>query len=272
MPCPEQPEDRTMRAVFAAVMLALGALSAHAASPFDGVWIDELKTQMGDAGSDVYLIANGIYNCTSCSPPRAYPADGKARPVPGDTSVITELVSIAGPLAIKTRIVGPHMIRDTTMTVAADDQTAAYVSLDKWPGRPKLLRTQYLAKRVAPSPPGAHAASGSWLGIAYIEVPEDYRSVDLHEADGVFTRSNFRHGHYAAKIEGPAVLLTGDGQDVYMAQVHAPDARTRVETILLKGKPVVERTYRISEDGQSLLTAVREPGNDNVFSTTSHRK
>ena len=261
-----------MKAVVVAIALALSAVSAHAASPFDGLWVDDLKTQMGDAGSDIYLSANGAYRCDSCSPPRAYPADGKPRPIPGDTSVITESVTIAGPRVIVTRIVGPDMIRETTMTVAPDDRSATYVALDKWPGRTKRLRTEYLARRTAPAPAGAHPASGSWLGVAYVEVPEDYRSVDLRESDGLFTRSNFRHGHYTAKIDGPAVLVTGDGQNIYEAQIRAPDARTRVETILLKGKPVVERTYSLSKDGASMVTAVSEPGDSNFFSTTSHRK
>jgi hypothetical protein len=227
---------------------------------------------MGDAGSDIYLIANGVYRCASCSPPRAYPADGKPRPIAGDSSVITEAVTIAGPRAIVTRTVGPDMIRETTMTVAPDGQSATYLSLDKWPGRPKRLRTEYLAKRTAPAPAGAHATSGHWRGVAYIEVPEEYRSVDLQEGGGDFTRSNFRHGRYTAKIDGPPAMITGDGRDIYMAQVRAPDARTRVETVLLKGKPVVERTYRLSEDGKSMVTEVREPGDNNVFSTTSRRK
>ena len=67
-------------------------------------------------------------------------------------------------------------------------------------------------------------------------------------------------------------MITGDGQNLYMAQVRAPDARTRIETVLLRGKPVVERTYRLSDDGESMVTEVRERGDNNVFSTTSHRK
>jgi hypothetical protein len=157
------------------------------------------------------------------------------------------------------------------MTVAPNDQTATYVSLDKWPGRSKRLRTEYVAKRVAPAPAGAHAVSGSWLGVRYVEVPVEYRSVDLKEANGQFTRSNFRHGHYTAKIGGPAAPVTGDGKDIYEALLRAPDARTRIETILLNGKPLVERTYRLSADRKSMVTTVRDPKEAAEFSTTSHR-
>jgi hypothetical protein len=164
------------------------------------------------------------------------------------------------------------MIRETTMTVAPNDQSATYVSLDKWPGRPKRLRTKYLAKRVASAPAGSLAVSGSWIGVAYLEVPEEYRAVALKEADGHFTRSNFRHGHYMAEIGGPAVQLTGDRQDIYKAMVRAPDARTRVETILLNDRLVLERTYSLSADGNSMETAVHDPTDGHIFRTTSHRK
>lgn len=261
-----------MRATILATALALGSTPTHASSPFDGHWVDDLKTQMGQAGFDNYLVAKGIYKCESCRPPRSYPADSKMRPVPGDPSVISESAKVAGPRTIIIRVVDHEMTRETTMTVAPDDQTATYVALDEWPGLTKLLRTQYVAKRVAPAPQGSHAASGSWLGLRYVEVPEEYRSVDLKETNGEFTRSNFRHGHYTARIGGGAVPVSGDGKGIYEALVRAPDARTRIETILLKGKPVAERSYKLSEDGKSLVTTVRDPQDGSSFSTTSHQK
>ncbi|HEX3423866.1 MAG TPA: hypothetical protein VHS33_10770 [Sphingomicrobium sp.] len=255
-----------------AAALVLSGASTHAASPFDGLWVDDLQTQMGEAGFDTYVVANGGYACDSCRPPRNYPADGKMRSVPGDNSVLSESVTVTGPRTIVTRIVDREMTRETTMTVAPDDKTATYVSLDKWPSRTKRLRTEYVAKRVAPSPPGANAVSGSWLGIRYLEVPVEYRSVNLKQTGNSFTRSNFRHGRYTAVIGGPPVLLTGDGQSTYKARVRAPDPRTRVETILLNGKPVVERTYRLSFDGKSMVTTVRDPKSGHVYSITSHRR
>jgi hypothetical protein len=255
-----------------AAALAFSGASAMAASPFDGLWVDDLKTQMGEAGFDKYLIANGTYRCDSCQPPRNYPADGKMRAIPGDPSVISESVTIAGPRTIVTRVLDHEMMRETRMTVAPDGRTATYVAFDKWPTRTKRLRTEYVAKRVAPAPSGSHTASGSWLGLRYVAVPEEYRSVDLKEANGLFTRSNFRHGHYTAKVGGPAVPVSGDGKDIYEAMVRAPNERTRIETILLNGKPLVERTYKLSADGKSMVTTVRDPNDGSTFSATSHRK
>lgn len=260
----------------AAVLSLLGPLPAAAAppaaGPFDGTWVEDLNTQMGEAGFDTYLVANGVYGCKSCQPPRSYPADGKMRPVAGDTSVLSESAIVTGPRTLVTRIVDHEMTRETTMIVAAGGNSATYVSLDAWPGRARRLRTEYRATRVAPAPPGAHPVSGSWRGVAYVAAPEEYRSVTLHDAGGLFSRSNFRHGRYTARIGGPPVPVTGDGKNIYQAAVRAPDPRTRVETISLAGKVAVERTYALSPDGRALTTTVRNAGGGQPFSIVAHRK
>lgn len=261
----------TVRAAIFALTLAFGS-PAYAESPFDGRWVDDLDTQMGQAGFDTYLVSGGTYRCSSCHPAREYPADGKMRPVADDPSIIAESVSIAGPRTIVTHVVDHEMERETTMTVAPDGRTATYLSLDRWPGHATPLRTEYVARRIAPAPANSNAVSGSWQGLRYVDVPVEYRSVDLAEADGRFTRTNFRHGHYTATIGGPAAPVTGDGKNIYQATVRAPDAMTRIETILLNGKPLVERSYRLSEDGKTMTTTVRNPADNSVFQTTSRRK
>ena len=261
---------------FAALATTHGAAASapkvNVDSPFNGLWIDELKTQMGEAGFDEYLIANGTYKCGSCTPPRSYPADGKLRPVLGDSSVISEGVVVTGPRSIRTETLARDMLRTTTMTVAHDGLTATYIALDKWPGEPKPLRTEYLARRVAPAPAGSHQASGSWQGIRYVAVPEEYRSVTLTEVGNSFARSNYRHGHYNVTIGGLPAIVLGDGQNTLKAYVRAPDVRTRVETISQDGKPLVERTYHLSADLSLMTTTVLNTKDGSVFSTTSHKK
>jgi hypothetical protein len=134
------------------------------------------------------------------------------------------------------------------------------------------LRTKYVAKRVAAAPESAHPVSGSWLGLRYVAVPQEYRSVRLKEANGQFTRIDFRHGQYTAKIGGPPAPVTGDGKGIFKAAVAAPNTNTRVETISLNGKLLVERTYSLSTDGKSLVTTVRNPQDGSSFTTTSHRQ
>jgi hypothetical protein len=255
----------------AALAFALAAGAAQAASPFDGTWVDDLDSQTGVDHVDVYLVAGGTYHCDSCVPPRAYPADGVARPVAGDPGVVSESVRVAGPRSIVTRIVGPDMIRETTMTVAADDRTATYVSLDDWPGRASGLRTEYLARRIKPAPPGAHPVSGSWQGVRYTAVPEEYRSITLIDTAEGLSRSSFRRGRYTARYGGPPAPIEGVTGG-YQVEVGRPDPNTRTETILLAGKPLTERTFRLSPDGQAMETTVKDLAGGGVFRATSHRR
>jgi hypothetical protein len=247
------------------------APAARAGGPFDGLWVDDLATQADPGHADVYLVADGRYRCDSCIPPRAYAADGKDHPVPGDCDTLSESVTVTGPRSIVTRIVGTDMVRETTMTVAPDDSTATYVSLDRWPGRTDLLKTEFLARRVAPAPAGAHPVSGSWLGVRYIDVPVPYRSVEFSQDGDRLTRSTFRHGHYTAVLGGPPVVLRGAAGDRLTVTVRQADARTLVETVLSEGKPATERTYRLSADGKALETTVHSFAGDRMFTITAHR-
>jgi len=253
----------------AAMSVATGA--ATASSPFDGRWIDDLKTATGDQSTDVYRVDRGLYICNSCSPKRSYPSDGKLRPVTGDPSV-SEATSIIGPRSIMTRTIGRDMVRETTMTVSEDNRTATYIALDKWPDRRRRLLTKYIAKRVAPSPLGSHLVSGSWLGLAYVVVPEEYRSIDLKDTGADLSFNNLRHGHYTARYGGPPVTLHLPGDDTYTVSVRKPDEQSRMQSIFHNGELVSERTYSISADGRSLRTTVRHPKDGTVISYTAHKK
>ena len=59
-----------LKALVLAGAFALVGARAEARSPFDDLWVAALDTQMGQAGFDDYLVADGIYKCQSCRPPR----------------------------------------------------------------------------------------------------------------------------------------------------------------------------------------------------------
>jgi hypothetical protein len=256
----------------AGAVWAFAAGIARAESAIDGVWIADLSTQALSPNPDIYLVADGQYRCDSCSPPRAYRADGHPHPVPGDAEVITESVRVAGPRSIITHIVSPAMDRVTTMTVAADDRTATYVSIDHRPGIVGPLRTEYLARRTAPAPAGAHPVSGSWQGVRYVSVPEPLRTIELHEAGGALTYSVPLGVRYTAAYGGAPVVVQGPYGGKVMAAVRRLDDRTVQETRTDDGKVAFIRTFTVSADGRSLEVTTTVPATGATFRATSHRK
>jgi hypothetical protein len=233
--------------------------------------VSDLDTQSG-LPTDIYLVANGSYRCDSCTPPRAYPADGRPRPVPGDPQVTSESVTIAGPRTIVTRIDGSTLARVTTMAVSADGLTATYTSNDRRPGVKGPLRTVYVARRTAPAPAGAHPVSGTWQGIRYVAVPEQVRTTELH-VDG--NRLTYRHplGYgFTATFGGGFVPVRGPYRTPMLAAVRRIHARTIEETRRSGGRIVLVRTYTLSEDGRTLEIAGTDPATGQTFRITAHRK
>lgn len=261
-----------MRAVLRAIAcMLLASAPAEAGSIFDGDWIADLDTQSG-LPTDIYLVRDGQYACQSCSPPRAYPADGILRPVPGDPDQTSEAVRITGPRQIITHIVGSALDRTTTMTVAPDDRTATYVSIDRRPGISAALRTSFLARRLAAAPPGAHAVSGTWQGVRDLSVPAELRTVTLH-LDGDTL-------HYSTPL-GTAFSTKLGGDFVPVRSAHAADVQAAVrqigdrqieERVMVAGKVVLIRIFTVSRDGRSMETASTDLATGTVFRATSRRQ
>jgi hypothetical protein len=254
----------------AILALALMAGAAQAKSPLDGVWLADLDSQAMPRQVDVYLVRDGRYRCDSCAPPRSYPADGKLRKVEGDPEGSSESVTITGPRTMVTHIVAPSIDRTTTMTVAPDGRTATYVSLDTRPDVKGLLRTEYLARRTAEAPAGAHPVSGSWQGVRYVAVPAQLRTTELHDDGRSFSYSVPIGVRFTAEFGGPPVPVEGPYGGKVLVQVKRIDARTVEETRTEDGKVTLMRTYTASPDGSSLQTVSKNPQIGSVFKITSH--
>jgi hypothetical protein len=255
----------------AATAVALLVAAPAIAGPFTGTWVADLNSQAG-LGKDIYVVTNGYYSCDSCTPPRHYPADGKLRRIVGDPAVNFESVTITGPRTIVTRLLEKAMTRTTTMTVAADDRTATYVSIDHRRAIEQPLKTVYLARRVAPAPVGAHAVSGTWQGIAYESVPELIRTTELREEPGSFTYRVPIGAAYTARIGGRPGPLRGAGTDGQAAAVKRFGPHKIVETRTRKGQVIMVRTFTLSRDGKILTMFSQYPETHSTFTISAHRK
>ena len=262
------------------VLLTLAALAgstlpergyAQARSPFDGSWVADLDTQSG-LPTDVYLIRDGHYSCTSCEPPRAYPADGELRPVPGDPDRTSEAVRISSPSEIVTHIVGSALDRTTTMTVAPDGRTATYVSIDHRPGIAAAIRTEYIARKTGPTLSKAHIASGTWKGVRYVAVPEELRTTTMQVVGNKLM--------YSTPL-GTSFTATFGGDFVPVRSAHAADVQVAVrrtapsqiqERVRQKGKEVLVRVFTVRPDGRSMETASTDLTQGTTFRVTSRLK
>jgi hypothetical protein len=251
----------------AAALIAAG--QAGAGSPITGNWVADLDSQQG-LPTDVYLVRDGTYSCESCTPPRRYPADGRLRPVAGNPAV-SEAATIVDSRTLATRTVQPDLDRVTRMKVARDGQSATYVSIDRRPGIKDPLRTEYLARRTAPAPAGAHAASGTWQGVRYVSVPVQLRTTILTD-DG--ERLSYRTGtgySYSAAYGRGFVPIRGPYDGSLSVSVRRDGPNRVVEIRRQGGSDVQRRTYTVSSEGR-LEIATTNLATGNTFRVTARRR
>jgi hypothetical protein len=261
-----------MRGLLLLTAFSSAPVAAAAAFPasFTGTWVAELDTQSG-LGIDHYLVAKGTYTCSSCNPPRSYPADGKLHRIAGSPEPTQESVTVKGPRTIVTRIVEPSIRRVTTMSVASNGRTATYVSIDHRPGISQALKTVYLARRVAPAPKGALAVSGAWQGVRYVSVPELIRTTKLRDDGRHFTYRVPIGVRYDALFGGGFVPIHGPYKNM-VAAVERLSPRKVVETRKQDGKVVLVRAFTLSPDGRQLRVESKNPETNSTFTITAHRK
>lgn len=253
-----------------AACCVLAGTPAPAKTPFDGDWVADLDAETGLA-TDIYLVGDGRYTCASCAPPRAYPADGTPHPITGDPDVVLEAVTITGPRTIVTHIVGPPLDRTTTMTVAADDQTATYVSIDHRPGIEVALRTEYLARRTAPAPAGAHPVSGHWQGVRYVSVPALVRTTALRLVGDALSYATPLGTSYTARLGGDYVPVRTARKSSLTVAVRRTGARGIEQKIKRGGQVVEVRTFTVAPDGRSMEIATIDTGQRTTFRSISRR-
>jgi hypothetical protein len=219
----------------------------------------------------VYVVKDGLYSCDSCEPRRRPPADGRLRPVPGAPGT-SESVAIVDRTTLSTRIVQPDLDRTTRMRVARGGRTATYVSIDRRPGIRGPLRTEYLARRVAPGPAGSHAVSGTWKGVRYVSVPVELRTTILTERGDTLSYRTGTGYSYTARYGGPFVPIEGPYDGSLSVAVRKDGPFRVVETRRRGGRDVQVRTYAVARDGRRLEMATTDLATGTTFRVAARKQ
>ena len=145
------------------------------------------------------------------------------------------------------------------------------MAIDKRTDVPGRLRTEYVAERIAPSPPGAHAVSGRWRGLRYVSVPDSYRLKSFRQDGARLTVSSPRGGAYSANLDGPFEPI-GAADGKASVAFRQTDPRTIIETFKDGDKVAQVRTYALSPDLRSLEITTTDAATGVIFRSSSYRK
>jgi hypothetical protein len=220
------------------VTALFGAAPAWAADPFDGTWKVDVSSAKLSPKPDVWMIKDGVYSCSTCTPAVKVPADGKPHAVPGHDYYDMMAVSIVDPHTVSYRYMRDgKLVTESTDTASADGKslTSSWKSDDN--PKHEMIAGKGVMARVAPGPSGSHAVSGSWRRTNDVELSDQVVTIMLNKVGDVLTMKQPTGETYTATIGGAMAPIEGDPAGT-MVKLTREGANTVVETDYRKGKPV----------------------------------
>jgi hypothetical protein len=241
-----------MRTLLPTLILVLSPLAALAGSAFDGTWKTNLESFKATGKPDVYLLADGEYTCSSCSPELKVKADGAEHKVSGHAYYDTASVKITGPNSDELKLKqGDKLNVHFVDTVSADGGTLT-TKVTNYTGK-EPVTAELTAKRVAAGPAGSHPISGSWQQQGF--GGDDLgRTVQYSMTTDGF-QMHWNGQSYDAKFDGKEYPVTNDPGKTTVS-LKKIDNSTVEETDRRQGKVVDEYRLTVSKDGKTI--AVRD--------------
>lgn len=235
-----------MRIISAALLLAPAA--ALASSALDGTWKLRASSMKTTGKPDVYVVADGMYSCSSCVPEVKVKADGSDQKVSGHPYYDTVAAKVLSPTSVQIiQKKDGKTITDLTYSVSADGKTLTGKVIDH--SGTKTANVTFTETRVAAGPAGAHAMSGSWLGAVS---DADATAGTVHyamSADGFSMKWNGQA--YDAKFDGKEYPVTGDPGHTSV-KLRRIDDDTVEETDYRMGKMTDEIRLAAAKDGKTI--------------------
>jgi hypothetical protein len=234
--------------IFLAALLLVPAAALAGSSSFDGTWKMRVDSVKFGGKADSFLLADGIFTCSSCDPALKVPADGADHPVSGHAYYDSVTVKVVNPMTIeiiyhRAGKVSSHDI----LTVSADGKTltdkfANFDGTQEASGRA-------IEKRLGAGPAGAHAISGEWQVNQF--TANQAASTVSYEMTGEHFKMKANGQSYDAKFDGQEYPVVGDPGHTTVT-LKRIDANTVEETDHRQGKVTDVIRLATAADGKSL--------------------
>jgi hypothetical protein len=221
-----------------------------AKSVFDGTWRPDPQRFGPTRKPDIFELANGVYDCQSCTPPYKVKADGLDQRVAGNPYYDTISITIIDDRTLaKTAKKGGKPVMESKVVVSADSatQTERQTMYDMSP-RPIEMTGRYT--RVSAGPPGSHRISGAWR-LTEADVSNHAEDTIFEINGNTLSMSDVMGRSFLAKLDGADAVYKGSDE---FSSVSAKliDSRTIDESDKKAGKVVKITRWSIEPDGKTM--------------------
>lgn len=224
--------------------------TSAAAAGIDGTWKADITSAKFDQKPDQFVLADGKYDCKTCTPPYSVAADGAFHPVADhpyfdQTSVkVVDDKTVQFASKLKGRDVG-----GSTFKVSADGKTLGIDWKDTSIANAPPSTGHTDETRVAAGPAGSHAISGSWMPSKVQNINAEALTVTYKTDGDVLHMSSPSGTSYDAKLDGTDTPIKGDPAGTTASVKKLSDGSYQ-ETDKRAGKVVWVGTYTVGSDGK----------------------
>ena len=203
-----------------------------------------------DSKPDEYLLQDGKFTCSTCTPPLTLAADGAFHPVSGRSYADSMAMKVVDDRTVtETAKKDGKVVDETRYSVSPDDKTLTVNFTDSSVAGAAPVTGQMTQTRTAEAPDGAHALSGSWKTDKYDKMSDAGLTV-TYKLDGDTLHMTSPDGSsYDAKLDGTEAPVEGDLGGTSVSVTKTGDNAFQ-ETAKRDGKVVSVRDYSVGADGK----------------------
>ena len=259
-----------MKSFFSLLLLLPTTLLAQ--SPFDGTWVAKLEMAQLPDSQEVYLLQNGIYECSSCVPKIKVNADGKDYPIAGSPYFSTVSIRVLDNNSMElTEKQGSKIVYSETDTVSQDGQTLVQKVTDSAAASGEAITGEKTYVRLGILPPNANAISGAWQARKVNITSENGITVTYRSTPGGLQALNPGGEGYDAKFDGKEYLVHGDPVRSTVSLKQLND-HTIVETDKQEGQVHYRLVMAVSPDGKTMKVTESDRERGTTMTYTMEKK
>jgi hypothetical protein len=247
-------------------------VAAAAQSAWDGTWKIDIKSAKYSAKPDTVLLKDGVYECSTCTPPVKVKADGTDQKVSGSQYYDTAAIKIVNDRTVQEiDKKNGKVVATSTTVVSPDGKTATIESVDSSNTNSAPVTGKGTTTRVAAGPAGSHAISGQWK-IDRADAISDNALTFTMKMEGNTVHVTSPTGQsYVAKLDGPDAPYKGD-PGLTTVSLKRIDKNTFEETDKFEGKALYVGRITLSADGKSLDMKNHDLRRDDTSEFTAHKQ
>jgi hypothetical protein len=221
-----------------------------AQSVFSGTWRPDPQTFSPTRKPDVAELANGAYDCQTCTPPYKIKADGRDQAISGNPYYDTiSVTTVDDRKVMKTAKKGGKTVAKTKIVVSADGKTKTEVQT-MYDMAPRAIEMTSHSSRVSAGSQGSHLISGAWR-MTDGDVSNHAEDTVFKVSGDILSMSDLMGRTFSAKLNGTEAPYNGSDEFTGVS-LKMIDTHTIEESDKKGGKVVKISRWSVGPDGKTM--------------------